>query len=131
MAEFAAPELIIAKREKQELSTEQIDWLIANYTTGNVASLPVREDGSLGEAVSFFQHTGSSVDLPRQKGPNAHAFVVSPDNRFAFAPGDSRNTTLFRIDIRPVPEPPKPLFPGPIDGPCPSTAVVTAVGRRE
>jgi thymidine phosphorylase len=37
MAEFAAPELIIAKREKQELSTEQIDWLIANYTTGKVA----------------------------------------------------------------------------------------------
>jgi len=37
MAEFAAPELIIAKREKLELSTEQIDWLIANYTTGKVA----------------------------------------------------------------------------------------------
>lgn len=59
--------------------------LVANYTTGNVASLPVRADGSLGEAVSFFQHVGSSVDLPRQKGPNAHAFVVSPDNRFALA----------------------------------------------
>ncbi len=59
--------------------------LVANYTTGNVASLPVKEDGSLGEAASFFQHAGSSVDLPRQKGPNAHCFVVSPDNRFAFA----------------------------------------------
>lgn len=59
--------------------------LVANYTTGNVASFPVREDGSLGEAVSFFQHAGSSVDPVRQKGPNAHSFVVSPDNRFAFA----------------------------------------------
>ena len=59
--------------------------LVANYTTGNVGSLPVREDGSLGEMVSFFQHAGSSVDLPRQKGPNAHSFVVSPDNRFALA----------------------------------------------
>lgn len=59
--------------------------LVANYTTGNVGSLPVHDDGSLGEMVSFFQHTGSSVDLPRQKGPNAHSFVVSPDNRFAFA----------------------------------------------
>lgn len=58
---------------------------VANYTTGNVASFPVRADGSLGEAASFFQHAGSSVDLPRQKGPNAHAFVVSPDNRFALA----------------------------------------------
>jgi 6-phosphogluconolactonase len=59
--------------------------IVANYTTGNVASLPVRNDGSLGEAVSIIQHTGSSVDPVRQKGPNAHCFVVSPDNRFAFA----------------------------------------------
>ena len=59
--------------------------LVANYTTGNVGSLPVRDDGSLGEMVSFFQHAGASVDLPRQKGPNAHSFLVSPDNRFAFA----------------------------------------------
>jgi thymidine phosphorylase len=37
MAQFAAPELIIAKREKGELSTDQINWLIANYTSGVVA----------------------------------------------------------------------------------------------
>lgn len=37
MADFSAVELIIAKRERGELSTEQIDWLIANYTTGVVA----------------------------------------------------------------------------------------------
>jgi len=59
--------------------------LVANYTTGNVASLPVKSDGSLGEAASFFQHAGSGADPVRQKGPNAHCFVVSPDNRFAFA----------------------------------------------
>jgi thymidine phosphorylase len=35
--EFSAVELIVAKREKQELSTEQIDWLVANYTSGVVA----------------------------------------------------------------------------------------------
>ena len=59
--------------------------LVANYSTGNVASLPVKEDGSLGEAASFFQHSGSGADPARQKGPNAHCFVVSPDNRFALA----------------------------------------------
>ncbi len=59
--------------------------LVANYTTGNVASFPVKEDGSLAEAASFFQHRGSSIDPARQKGPNAHCIVVSPDNRFAFA----------------------------------------------
>jgi 6-phosphogluconolactonase len=59
--------------------------LVANYFTGSVASLPVREDGSLGEAVSLVQHVGSSVDPARQEGPHAHCFVVSPENRFAYA----------------------------------------------
>ncbi len=59
--------------------------VVANYSSGSVASLPVRGDGSLGEAASFVQHTGSSVDPNRQKGPNAHSIVVSPDNRFALA----------------------------------------------
>jgi 6-phosphogluconolactonase len=59
--------------------------LVANYSTGSVAALPVMPDGSLGEAASFHQHTGSSIDPVRQKGPYAHSIVVSPDNRFALA----------------------------------------------
>lgn len=59
--------------------------LVANYFTGSVASLPVQKDGSLGEASSFIQHAGSSVDPKRQDGPHAHCIVLSPDNRFAFA----------------------------------------------
>ncbi|MEQ9408711.1 MAG: lactonase family protein [Fuerstiella sp.] len=59
--------------------------VVANYSTGNVAALPVQADGSLGSAVGFVQHTGSSVDPKRQTGPNAHSIVVSPDNRFALA----------------------------------------------
>lgn len=34
---FSAVELIIKKRERQELSTEEIRWLVANYTSGQVA----------------------------------------------------------------------------------------------
>lgn len=37
MSNFSAVELIMAKRDGGELSTEAIDWLIANYTTGAVA----------------------------------------------------------------------------------------------
>jgi len=59
--------------------------LVANYTTGSVAALPVKADGSLGEPASFHQHKGSSVNPQRQKGAHAHSIVVSPDNRFAFA----------------------------------------------
>jgi 6-phosphogluconolactonase len=57
--------------------------LVSNYTSGNVVVLPVLKDGRLGEASSFVQHKGSSVNPQRQKGPHAHAMALSPDNRFA------------------------------------------------
>ena len=59
--------------------------VVANYASGSVASLPVQEDGTLGAAASFIQHSGSSIDPQRQQGPNAHSIVLSPDNRFALA----------------------------------------------
>lgn len=59
--------------------------VVANYASGSVASLPVQKDGSLGEAASFMQHSGSGADPQRQKGPNAHSIVISPDNRFALS----------------------------------------------
>ena len=37
MSTFSAVELIISKRDGAELSTDQIDWLVANYTSGVVA----------------------------------------------------------------------------------------------
>lgn len=59
--------------------------LVANYSSGSVAALPVRKDGSLGKATSFFEHEGSSANPKRQKAPYAHSIVISPDNRFALA----------------------------------------------
>ncbi|MBI1939875.1 MAG: lactonase family protein [Acidobacteria bacterium] len=59
--------------------------LIANYSGGNVAVFPVADDGRLSKASGFVQHSGSSVNPQRQKGPHAHSINVSPDNRFAVA----------------------------------------------
>ena len=56
--------------------------LAANYNGGSVASFPVHEDGSLGAASTFEQHSGSSANPQRQSGPHAHSVVLSPDNRF-------------------------------------------------
>jgi 6-phosphogluconolactonase len=58
--------------------------LVANYGSGSVACLPIRDDGRLGEATSFHQHRGSSVNRERQEGPHAHSVNLSADNRFAF-----------------------------------------------
>src|SRR5580704_12414383 len=57
--------------------------LVSNYNAGSVAVFPVLKDGRLGEATSFVQHKGSSVNPQRQEGPHAHAIALSPDNRFA------------------------------------------------
>ena len=57
--------------------------LVANYGGGSIAVLPVAADGSLKEASSAIQHTGSSVNPRRQREPHAHAINMSPDNRFA------------------------------------------------
>jgi 6-phosphogluconolactonase len=74
---------------------------VANYTSGSVASLPVQMDGSVGEAASFFQHAGSSVNPDRQKEPHAHCIVVSPDNRFVFAADLGLDQVLtYRLDAK-------------------------------
>ena len=57
--------------------------MVANYGSGSIAALPVKHDGSLGEATTVIQHTGSSVNPQRQAGPHAHFICPSPDNRFA------------------------------------------------
>jgi len=59
--------------------------LVANYDGGSIASFAVHDDGSLGTASGFVQHSGSGPDKERQEGPHAHWIGTSPDNRFALA----------------------------------------------
>ena len=59
--------------------------LVANYVGGNVAVMPVRRDGSLGEATDVKQNVGSSINSDRQQGPHAHCIMLDPSNRFAYA----------------------------------------------
>ena len=55
--------------------------LVANYGGGSIAALPIKDDGSLGEATGFVQHTGSSVNPKRQKEPHAHAIYTDASNQ--------------------------------------------------
>jgi 6-phosphogluconolactonase len=56
--------------------------LVANYTSGNIASFPIQPNGTLGGRTAFVQHTGSSVNTERQYGPHAHEIQATADNKF-------------------------------------------------
>ena len=75
--------------------------LVANYVGGNVAVLPIRSDGSLGEATDLKQDLGSSINAERQEGPHAHCVVLDAANRFAYACDlGTDKIMIFRFDSR-------------------------------
>ena len=59
------------------LSANDSHLLVANFSGGSFAILPILPDGSLGTASCFLQHYGKSVNPARQAGPHVHQ--VSPD----------------------------------------------------
>jgi 6-phosphogluconolactonase len=74
--------------------------LVANYDGGSVASFPIHEDGSVGEAAGFVQHAGSSVKKGQER-PHAHWIGTSPDNRFALVADLGLDEVLvYRFDAR-------------------------------
>lgn len=59
-------------------------WLfVANYGSGSVGVLPIRDDGSLGEMSAHVQHRATTPNDSRQEGPHAHSTILTPDKRFA------------------------------------------------
>jgi 6-phosphogluconolactonase len=86
--------------------------LVANYQGGSVASFPIKADGSLGEMVSFDQHSGSSVNPARPAVPHAHEMAVSPDNRFVFTPELGLDRVMsYRLDpVKATLTPNEPAF---------------------
>lgn len=60
--------------------------LVANYSSGSAAVLPIGDDGRLAPASFVDQHEGSSTNPKRQQGPHAHAIPVDPSGKFALCP---------------------------------------------
>ena len=58
---------------------------VANYNSGSVCVFTLDSDGSLGNMTDFAQHQGQGINLERQKGPHAHSFTISPENKYAIA----------------------------------------------
>lgn len=56
--------------------------LVANYTGGNLALLPIHSDGRLGPVADLKQHAGSGPKQ-QQNGPHAHCVILDPSERYA------------------------------------------------
>lgn len=74
--------------------------LVANYTSGSVAMLPILPDGTLAPASDVVKHSGSSIHPHRQDKPYAHCILPDPDNRFALAVDLGIDKILvYRLDL--------------------------------
>jgi 6-phosphogluconolactonase len=60
--------------------------LVANYSAGTVAVLPIGADGRLAPASSVRTHEGSGPNAGRQGKPHAHGIYLDAAERFALSP---------------------------------------------
>jgi 6-phosphogluconolactonase len=75
--------------------------LVANYGSGSASVIPIKPDGKLAKPPGFVQHTGSSINPGRQKGPHAHSINVSADDRFAFvADLGIDKVMIYKLDVQ-------------------------------
>ncbi|MBC7237411.1 MAG: lactonase family protein, partial [Chloroflexi bacterium] len=75
--------------------------LVANYSGGSVAMLPIEQDGSLLPASDFHQHEGAAmVDPRRQEKAHAHCIYPDPTNEYAFVPDLGLDRVVaYRMDL--------------------------------
>jgi 6-phosphogluconolactonase len=59
--------------------------LVANITEGNVAVLPIQQEGRLGPLTDAVAHSGNGPNPARQGEPHPHYITTDPSGRFAFA----------------------------------------------
>lgn len=83
-----------------KVDAEGRDVLVANFTSGSVAVLPLEPDGRLKPASAFVQHQGTGPS-PRQAGPHSHAINLTPDGRYAVAAEFGADRLfVYRFDAR-------------------------------
>ena len=76
---------------------------VANWATGSTVTFPLRKDGGLGEATTFYQHAGERSGVAPGGPPvevHCHSVNVSPDNRFLVATDTGLNKVfVHRLDV--------------------------------
>ncbi|GHT58235.1 hypothetical protein FACS1894109_12150 [Spirochaetia bacterium] len=59
--------------------------LVANYSGGVIAVLPIDKKGLLGDPIQILQYKGAGPNTGRQEKAHAHSFTFSPDFKNGFA----------------------------------------------
>jgi 6-phosphogluconolactonase len=57
---------------------------VANYSGGSLTVLPIKADGSFGEASQNIQDEGQGIDKDRQDRAHVHTAALSPDEKYLF-----------------------------------------------
>ncbi len=73
--------------------------LVANYSSETVASLSIRENGSLAAPATVVRHHGSGPIASRQGEPHPHCVVPDPSGRYALA-ADLGTDSIEVYDLR-------------------------------
>lgn len=64
------------------LIADEVNVIIANYSSGNIAIYGKDASGALLPAKQLIQHKGSSIDTARQKSAHVHMVTFSPDGKY-------------------------------------------------
>ncbi len=94
---------------------------VANYGGGSCGSLPINDDGSLGEMVSFQQFTGTGGTAEKPIPPRGHSINIDPSNRIAVAcDAGTDKVMIYQFDSatgKLTPADPAFVSPGPTTAP--------------
>lgn len=83
----------------------------ANYGSGSLAAVPIMSDGSLGSAVQEIYNKGNMID-GKEGRSNMHSVVISPDNKYLFAPNLGIDKIgVYQFDSKATSNPLKPSDP--------------------
>ncbi len=103
--------------------------VVADYGGGNLATFPVRTDGSLGNRASLIRFTGKGPNAERQEAPHAHSATFTANNRFLLVNDLGTDRTLI-YRVHPETAQVDPLPPGQANpGAGPRHLVIDPQGR--
>ncbi|HVS98401.1 MAG TPA: lactonase family protein, partial [Puia sp.] len=90
--------------------------MVANYSGGSLAALPVKADGSLASATQTIPHSGTGPNKARQEKAHVHSTILTPDEKYlAVCDLGTDKVTLMHFDYTASNQPLTPVANGVFD----------------